>query len=102
MHGTLFSFPDLKINKERTRIILFATDNDVAGTETLSLDEACSLCKEYNINVYAYCPTSDMNAFATSDKIESYKKSVEKKANGKFYSGDMDKNMSKIVNEIKE
>ncbi len=100
--GTIFSFPNLKNDKERTRIIIFATDNAVDGTQTVTLEDACSLCKKYNINLYAYCPTYEMNAYASEEKIASYKKAVEKNASGKFYTGDLNKMSSSIVSEIKE
>lgn len=100
--STLYSFPNLKTDKNRTRIIIFATDNDVDGTQTVTLEEACSLCKKYNINLYAYCPTVEMNAYTSKEKIASYKKAVEGQAGGKFYTGDLDKMSSNIVNEIKE
>ena len=100
--GTLFSFPNLKEDNDRTRIIIFATDNDVAGKEKISLEEACQLCKKYNINVYAYCPTIQMNKNVTNEKINNYKNAIEKTAEGKFYIGDLDNMASNIVNEIKE
>ena len=100
--GTLLSFPDLKTNTSRTRIILFATDNDVAGTETISLDDACSLCRKYNINIYAYCPSVEMNSYTSKTKIESYKKAIEEKAKGKFYTGDLANMSSNMVNEIRD
>ena len=100
--GTIFSFPDLKTNQDRTRIIIFATDNDVAGDEEVSLEEACALCKQYGINLYAYCPTVEMNQYTSEQKIASYKKAVEGKANGKFYTGNLDKMASSIVDEIKD
>ncbi len=99
--GTVFSFPDLKTDSERTRIIIFATDNDVAGTEEVSLEEASMLCNQYNINLYAYCPTTKMNIYATQENIASYKSAIEK-AGGKFYTGDLEQMTSNIVNEIKE
>lgn len=102
MHGTIFSFPDIKKDKQRTRIIIFATDNDVAGEQTVTLEEACTLCKQYDIKLYAYCPTTQMNVFTSEDKISSYKRAVEQKAEGKFYTGDLDKMTSNIVNEIKQ
>ncbi len=101
-HGAIFSFPDLKKDMERTRIIIFATDNDVEGTETVSLEDACSICKQYNINLYAYCPTTQMNIYTSEQKITSYKNAVEERANGKFYTGDLTQMASSIVNEIKE
>ena len=87
---------------ERTRIIIFATDNDVLGTETISLEDACSICKQYNINLYAYCPTTQMNAYTSEQKIASYKKAVEERAEGKFYTGNLTQMTSSIVNEIKQ
>ena len=99
--GTVFSFPDLKKDTSRTRIIIFATDNDVGGKETISLSDACSLCQKYNINVYAYCPSTEMNIYASKEKISSYKKAVEEMAKGKFYTGNLEQMASNIVNEIK-
>ena len=100
--GTIYSFPDLKLDKERTRIIIFATDNDVSGTETISLEDACILCKQNNINLYAYCPTTQMNSYTSEEKIASYKKAVEKNAGGKFYTGNINTMSTNIVKEIKE
>ena len=100
--GTIYSFPDLKKDQKRTRIIIFATDNDVAGTETLSLEESCSLCKQYKINVYAYCPTKEMNKYVTETSINDYKNAIEKKANGKFYTGEISKIAPNIMDEIKK
>lgn len=100
--GTIFSFPDIKTNKERTRIIVFVTDNSVAGKETITLNEACKLCKNYNINIYAYCPTKEMNSYVTQESINNYKNAIEINANGKFYTGDLSKATSYITDEIKE
>lgn len=102
MLGTIFSFPDIKTNKERTRIIVFVTDNSVAGKETITLNEACKLCKNYNINIYAYCPTKEMNSYVTQESINNYKNAIEINANGKFYTGDLSKATSYITDEIKE
>lgn len=66
------------------------------------MEEACNLCKQYNINLYAYCPSTDMNIYASKEKIASYKKSVEESAKGKFYTGNLTQMASNIVNEIKE
>ena len=81
---------------------MFATDNDVAGEETITLTEACSLCKEYGINLYAYCPTVQMNPYTSTQKINSYQKAVEQTAGGKFYVGNLSQMASNIVSEIKE
>ncbi len=100
--GTLFSFPNLKTDNQRTRIIIFATDNAVSGDETLSLEEACELCKKYDINLYAYCPSIDMNEYTSEEKINSYRKAVEENGGGKFYTGNLDRMTASIVDEIKE
>ena len=100
--GSIFSFPDVKEDSERTRIIIFATDNAVTGTEAVSLEDACKLCKKYNINLYAYCPTVAMNTYTSEEKIAAYRKAVEQLAGGKFYTGDLSEMSSNIVNEIKE
>lgn len=98
--GTIFSFPDIKTNSERTRIIVFATDNYLAGEETITLDEAALLCKKYNINLYAYCPTQDMNPYVTKEYLSGYQNAVSK-ADGKFYTGNLKQTTSQILNEIK-
>ena len=100
--GTLFSFPDLKTNNDRTRIIIFATDNAVDGTEDVSLEDACKLCKKYKINLYAYSPTVQMNTYTNQANIDAYQKAIENDAGGKFYTGDLKKMTSNIVNEIKD
>ena len=74
----------------------------MAGKETISLEDACSICKQYNIYLYAYCPTVQMNEYTSEEKISSYKRAVEDKAGGKFYTGDLNQMSSSIVNEIKE
>lgn len=99
--GTILSFPDIKENTERTRIIIFATDNDVSGTEMISLEDACKLCNQYSINLYAYCPTVEMNEYTSEEKITSYKKAVEQLAGGKFYTGNLEKMSTSLINEIK-
>ena len=100
--GTVSSFPNMKENTDRTRIVIFATDNDVSGTETITLEEACAYCKQNKINLYAYCPSVDMNIYTSKQKIDSYRKAVEEIAGGKFYTGDLDTMSSNIVNEIKD
>jgi len=100
--GTVSSFPNIKDEKERTRIIIFATDNDVSGTETVTLEEACAYCKQNKIHLYAYCPSVEMNKYTSKSKIEAYKKAVVEIAGGKFYTGDLENMSSNIVNEIKD
>ena len=74
----------------------------MAGTEAVSLEDACKLCKQYDINLYAYCPAVEMNSYTSKERIATYKKAVEQLAGGKFYNGDLNEMSSNIVNEIKE
>ena len=43
-----------------------------------------------------------MNTYTSEQKIASYKKAVEERAKGKFYTGNLKQMASSIVNEIKE
>lgn len=43
-----------------------------------------------------------MNKYTSKEKISSYKNAVENSAEGKFYTGELEKMTSNIVNEIKE
>lgn len=43
-----------------------------------------------------------MNVYTSKEKIANYKNAVEKNAEGKFYTGELEKMTSNIVNEIKE
>ena len=43
-----------------------------------------------------------MNKNTSNEKISSYKSAVEKNTDGKFYTGDLEKMSSNIVNEIKD
>lgn len=43
-----------------------------------------------------------MNVYTSEEKIASYRNAVEKNAGGKFYTGELEKMTSNIVNEIKE
>jgi CHASE3 domain sensor protein len=51
--------------------------------------------------VYAYCPTKEMNKYVTDICLNEYKNAIEKNANGKFYTGDISKMASNIMEEIK-
>jgi len=46
------SFPDVEENPDRSRIVIFTTDNDLLGTELITLPEAGQLCKDRGIIVY--------------------------------------------------
>lgn len=48
--STVYHFSDL--DKDRTRIAILTTDNDVYGEEIFDLPDACQLCKDNKITVY--------------------------------------------------
>ena len=52
----VYNFPDL--NENRSRIIIFSTDNEMSGEPIITLSEAANLCKEKNITVYPIAPSS--------------------------------------------
>ncbi|MBQ6469170.1 MAG: VWA domain-containing protein [Lachnospiraceae bacterium] len=53
----LFSFPEL-YDEERTRIILFVTDNEpaVIGTPLVTLEDAAAMCAEDSVKVFGIYP----------------------------------------------
>ncbi len=46
----VYSFP--KLEEDRTRIIIFSTDNELAGTPLLTLEEAANISKSKNITIF--------------------------------------------------
>lgn len=48
----VFDFPELEEDKNRTRIIIFSTDNQLEGTPLVELKRAAEIAKEKNILVY--------------------------------------------------
>lgn len=55
----LYNFPDLKENVERSRLIIFATDNElneITATSFVSLEEAAALCAANDVKVFAVTP----------------------------------------------
>ncbi|MBR3058754.1 MAG: VWA domain-containing protein [Clostridiales bacterium] len=54
--STIFQFPDVMEDPSRTRVIVFATDNQLYGTPFVQLDEAAELCKKLGIIVFGAAP----------------------------------------------
>lgn len=52
----LFNFPDLKENSDRSRMIIFTTDNELNGTPLVTVEEAAKLCKRNDVKVFAVVP----------------------------------------------
>lgn len=57
----LFSFPDLKTNDERSRMIIFTTDNELNGNPYVSVEEAAALCKKNDVKIFAVTPDEVLN-----------------------------------------
>ena len=88
----VLNFP--KLNEKRTRIIIFSTDNDLAGKEIYSLSEAASLAKDNNVIVYGIAP----NSIRADDEI-SMRMAIEK-TGGKYYTTASNTTVKDIVKEI--
>ncbi len=52
----LYSFPDLEENTDRSRLIIFTTDNELNGTPLVTVEEAAALCKKNDVKVFAVTP----------------------------------------------
>ena len=80
----LYSFPDLESNAERSRMIIFTTDNELNGEPYVTLEEATGLCKKNDVKVFAIAPedVTDENTFkrAVESTGGGYYKSTSAKA----------------------
>lgn len=92
----LYNFPDLTENTERSRIIIFTTDNELNGTPYVTLDEATSLCKKNDVKVFAIAPDNVVDEDAFKSSVES--------TGGKYYrstSKDVYDNLIKDIEKTK-
>ena len=92
--GCLYNFVDLEENKDRTRIIIFTTDNELSGTPYVSLEEAADLCKKNNVKVYGLTPENP-------EDEETFRRSMEK-TGGVFYECTSDKVYDQLVSDIQK
>lgn len=90
----IYNFTDLEEN--RTRIIIFSTDNDVQGEEIVTLKEATTLAKDKNITVFGIGPETiyDMDE-------KDFKREVEK-TGGTYYTNSYSNTVSEIVKNIEQ
>ncbi len=54
--SALYSFPDLEKNNDRSRMIIFTTDNALNGEPLVTVEEAAALCKKNDVKVFAIAP----------------------------------------------
>ncbi|MBQ2803715.1 MAG: hypothetical protein IJF07_07440 [Lachnospiraceae bacterium] len=66
----LYNFPDLKENKERSRLIIFTTDNQLNGTPFVTLEDATRLCTKNDVKVFAVAPDNIEEEAAFKAAIE--------------------------------
>ena len=90
----IYSFPKLD-EEDRSRIIIFSTDNDLAGTPLVTLDKAAQIGKKKNIKLFGIGTT----AMKENDKKE-FKSAIEN-ADGTFYIH-TNSNIKSIVKDIEK
>ena len=73
----VYSFSNLE--DDRSRIIIFSTDNDLAGTPIVTLDKAGSISKSKNIKVFG------IGTKIMKDKDRKEFKATVEKTGGKYY-----------------
>lgn len=92
--SALYSFPDLETNKDRSRMIIFTTDNELNGEPYVTVEEAAALCKKNDVKVFAIAPenVTDENTFRTAMESTS----------GGYYKATSSKAYKQLVEDIKK
>lgn len=89
----LYSFPDLTENTERSRLIIFTTDNELNGTPLVTVEEAAALCKKNDVKVFAVTPENIVDR-------DSFRKAM-KSTGGGFYEVSSSKVFKQLTEDIK-
>lgn len=89
----LYNFPDLKENDERSRLIIFTTDNELNGTPFVTLEDAAALCKKNNVRVYGVAPENIVDEMAFKTAVES--------TGGGYYKATSSKAFDKLLEDIR-
>lgn len=90
----LYNFPDLTENKDRSRIIIFTTDNELNGTPYVTLEEATKLCSKNDVKVFAVAPDNVVDE-------DIFKSGVEG-TGGQYYRSSSDDAFDKLIDAIEE
>ncbi|MGN0401478.1 MAG: VWA domain-containing protein [Acetatifactor sp.] len=90
--ATVYHFSER--DRDRTRIVILTTDNEVYGTEIFDLPEAAKLCRQNEITVYGI-GTKAMK----SEDMKEMKASVEL-TGGKFYLEEEKETFTNIIEDI--
>lgn len=88
----VYDFPDL--DEDRKRVVIFSTDNDLAGDPIYTLDQAADLCVQHNVTVYGI-GTKLMN-----DRNEQEMKAAVEKTGGAFFKEEEAGTVDSIVDNI--
>ncbi len=89
-------FPNIEEDPDRSRIIIFSTDNDLQGNEIITLPQAGQMCADRGIIVYGIGTEVMYN-----DDRAMMKAAVES-TGGEFFYGENPRVVSNIVNNIQE
>ena len=92
--ASAYEFSEEKENEDRTKIIIFSTDNQLAGTPIFTLEEAASICKEKNIVVFGIG-----TEFIGTNEASSMKVAMEE-TGGKLYIDQSKESLNQIVENI--
>lgn len=90
----LYNFPDLTGNTERSRMIIFTTDNELNGTPLVTLEEAAKLCKKNEVKVFAVAPEHIVDEDSFQSSIES--------TGGKYYKSTSSRVFDDLIDDIEE
>lgn len=92
--SALYSFPDLKTNKERSRMIIFTTDNELNGVPYVTISEAARLCELNDVKVFAVTPD------IVTDEI-TFKQAMLSTGGG-YYKGSNPNAFTQLIKDIRK
>lgn len=91
----VYNFPNLDEDKDRTRIVILTTDNELYGKPIVTLDEAATIAKQKNVKLFGIATEiikdEDLKAF----------ESAAKKTGGKLFRQDK-KTVDEIIRSIEK
>ncbi len=92
--SALYNFPDLEKNNDRSRMIIFTTDNELNGEPYVTVEEAAALCKKNDVKVFALAPENIVD--------ESVFRKAMKSTGGQYYQATSAKAYKRLVEDIKK
>ena len=90
----IYDFPSL--NENRSRIIIFSTDNEVYGDEYIDVEGAAKIAKNKNITVYALAPE------ASNESALAKLKNAAEITGGKYYYQENTSTVKNVIEEIEK